>query len=183
MDLDYIIKISKILLNEKFENFQSCLMLLTEKPEEYEAKGLSDKYDFSPDDIDEEYVAEEFFEEFCQTENLTLIIDWSGEDDEGQLDYFISSRMNEMGVGNVDLSIVKEWDASVSLSDYAKGEYIVEKFKVLSSYIDSKYLKLVFINNGGDCYMPFIVSVSDFIDLKKIAIEDEDYYIHDIESM
>ena len=176
--MNYISTIAEVLLESKHNLYLESRSLLFNKPDEYMEKELDDKYDYSPEEMDEGAVEETFFTGFAQTENFTTMIDWSGEYDPGQLEEWVNKRMNMLGLPAEDFLFIKEWEENLQIDSLGRGDYIVEKFSLMGKYLEKNALKLVFYVDGSDAYYPFIVSLTDFEKLPKqgrCSDDDEDY--------
>jgi hypothetical protein len=179
--MNYVDDIAKIIFKEHYSDFANHFKLLCEDPSEYSRQGLDEKYGYGKEDKeeDEDYFQYNFFQMFCNSYEITTVIDWSGEDDESHLKDFIAEKLASMNVPEIDLDFIDEWESKIDLDSFDYGEFIKKKFSIVGSKLEKHGIKLSFLNTGHDCYLPFLVNASEYITIPKENPDQPLFYVHD----
>lgn len=91
--------------------------------------------------------------EFAELKEIGLLIDWRGEENEFEIQEFISQQINkEISWKNADLLRGKHGD-----KDLNNGDFVIKLFKAIDKDLMSHELKLLFLDTGGDSYYLMIV--------------------------
>lgn len=86
----------------------------------------------------------------------TLWIDWSGEEGQGEFETWVDARLHAFS-DHFDYAVVDDWEETLDWDTLERGEYIESKFNRVGQYLNSKGFALIFFEDGGDAYYPFLL--------------------------
>lgn len=91
--------------------------------------------------------------EFAELKEIGLLIDWRGEENEFEIQEFISQQIKkQISWNNADLLRAKHGD-----KDLNDGDFVIKLFKSIDKDLNPHELKLLFLDSGGDSYYLMIV--------------------------
>ena len=109
----------------------------------------------------------EVLHKFAHEKGLSLIIDWRGEENEGEIQHFISAQMEQtIRWANTATLKTQRNDDEVS-----NGAFIVRLFKAMDKDLQEAGKKLLFFELESDAYVFMVTDKTTFREIKKIAGE------------
>ncbi len=91
--------------------------------------------------------------EFAELKELGLVIDWRGEENEFEIQEFISQQINkEISWKYANVLRAKHVD-----KDLNNGDFVIKLIKAIDKDLTPHELKLLFLDSGGDSYYLMIV--------------------------
>ena len=112
----------------------------------------------------------ETLQKFTEKKGLSLIIDWKGEENEGEIEEFINSRI-EKTISWKNTTKLREYNTCDVTRD---SKFIIRLFKTIDKDLEEIKKKLLFFELGTDT---FIFTVTDTTTFRKIIkIESKDFY-------
>lgn len=156
--MDFIDQFAQAALDIDYATFLEHFNLLKNSPEEFRKLELDELYDFEVDENDTDFVSIQglFLLSFALENEHTMMIDWKGEDTPGEFEEFVCQKLKNMNVENIDFSSMEEINDDIE-----------EKFELIGDMLQKSNISLSFLDDGGDCYYPFIIKqeVFDKLDL------------------
>ena len=139
---------------DEFTNFYSLYLKDTKK---FVAQNLERLTDFkSPKPIEVAYV-------FATSKNLVQLIDWKGEENEGEIEAFIDGLLKEKLSWEESLQLRK----SIDPDEQRDGQFIVDLFRSIDKDLRKIKQRLLFFDLGSDSYAYIVVSLKNFGQIKK----------------
>ena len=139
---------------DEFTNFYSLYLKDTKK---FVAQNLERLTDFkSPKPIEVAYV-------FATSKNLVQLIDWKGEENEGEIEAFIDGLLKEKLSWEESLQLRK----SIDPDEQRDGQFIVDLFRSIDKDLRKIKQRLLFFDLGSDSYAYTVVSLKNFGQIKK----------------
>ncbi|MBK6475178.1 MAG: hypothetical protein IPF95_10790 [Flavobacteriales bacterium] len=99
---------------------------------------------------------------FADNKGLSLVIDWRGEENEGEIEEFINSKVDTL-----------RWPNTVELREQylgretRDGKFIIRLFKALEKDLKQLNHQLLFFDLGGDSYVFIITDATTFKNIMK----------------
>lgn len=129
--------------------------------------GIVDVLDCSGGDLGNNELAQALML-ILRGENLTEIIDWTGEDEEGQLATFAAERYfhltNDLPAAEklktLLLEITQEDEIEEACED--GGRYVDEVFERIQRQLNERGFQIANLNEGTDAYNVFVLSMDDY---------------------
>ncbi len=173
-----LLALAEILLEEDFPRYRSLLELLETDLDSFRAQGYDDRYgitdEFTAADITQDlYGALTLLNGFADETGYSFWLDWTGESSEGSFEIWVAARVHAFGLGSLDLGFVDDWRDTLDWDSIDRGDFIVEKFRLLGRHIQPLGLDLIFLNTGEDAYHPYVVRHADYRRLPKITEADQ----------
>jgi hypothetical protein len=156
--IDRIQAAAEVLLAPEAATFLEALQQWRSDPEAFWAGELGQSLnDEGLDDPEKCTHQGELLLRFAQEKDYTLYLDYSGEESDQEFDYWVEMRLRALGEPGMDFGFVDDWEDELDFSDFGKGDYILEKFKLFGAYLQERGFRLIFFNEWGDSYFPFIL--------------------------
>lgn len=105
---------------------------------------------------------------FAEINKLSFIVDWRGEENEGEIQNFIISKIDE-NILWTNTNIFKE-----KYIDKEDGVYIIDFLKNIDKDLKVINKKMLFLNLNSDSYIFLVTDISTFKEINKI--EKIDFY-------
>lgn len=110
----------------------------------------------------------EALHEFADKKGLSLIIDWKGEENEGETQDFINSQIDET-ISWINTTKLREKNTEDAARD---GKFIIRLFKAIDKDLKEINKKLLFFDLGTDSYIFAVTNTTTFKDITKIESGD-----------
>ncbi|PVZ87119.1 cytoplasmic protein [Serratia sp. S1B] len=175
-EYDTVNTVAQALLKDQYPIWSTLLTKISNNPDSFEEE---DQYDISEILADEEGDLRNgnltnIFINFLYAEGIIELIDWKGEDDEGQLAEFATKRFQALTKNHSLaaelreqlINLTKEEEIAKACSN---GEsYLDEVFERIQSKLNEHDFEIAHINIGSDTYHIFIASKADYERIKDI---------------
>ncbi|MCB9163276.1 MAG: hypothetical protein H6592_02400 [Flavobacteriales bacterium] len=99
---------------------------------------------------------------FADIRGLSLVIDWRGEDNEGEIEEFINSKVDTLSWSNT-IALREQY----SDGETRDGEFIIRLFKALEKDLKQINHQLLFFDLGGDSYVFMITDAATYKNIMK----------------
>jgi hypothetical protein len=174
-------QIATVLLEEDVSVWQKARQTWQNDPEAFVEEGLADRYqveellDEGPDDKESQI---SLFLGVALDLGYSLYVDWSGEESEGDFETWVDARLHAFGQA-FDYMVIEDWLDQVDEDRLERGDYILQKFALVGKAVAEQDFTLIFFQEGGDTYFPFLLRSADWEKMPaavRSASDDEDPY-------
>ena len=148
-----------LLLGADLNVYFDALRVWAEDPERFQREGYDERFHIEePESISEnpEEAELSLFLGVAQDLGYTHFLDWSGEDSDGDFETWTEGRMEALN-RTYDTLFIEDWKDELDLNKLDRGDYILHKFRLIGDSLAKIGYSLIFLNEGGDSYYPFII--------------------------
>jgi len=168
-----ITQIATIMLGSNTLEFQKLATLLETTPNLFEEHGLVEAYAlddwWSDGDVDQSL----FLYAFAEKHGYLLTLDWTGEDEPGELEAFVQKRLIALNASSMTFNFIKTWEETLNWDDLERGDYVIEKLKRVDFELRKNGYVIAIYDLGWDSYSIFIAKEVDFSDIHPIEIAEK----------
>jgi len=99
---------------------------------------------------------------FAKENKVTEFIDWSGEEDDKQLEMIISNQLKNKNIVDFKWNFLDVFEEKLDWDKLEKGDYIIKKFIEIDKQLQKINYRIIFLTLSWAGYIPFIVNHEEF---------------------
>jgi hypothetical protein len=161
-NIDIYIEIAKIIYPENETEINNCFNLYKENKKKFrkDFEEIIEEFDFDS----ENGTLTELLYSFGEWKGKTVYIDWRGEENEGEIEEYISDIINK----KIDFKITKELREKAINTDQRDGVFIKKLFNSIQIDLNNNGYEIMFFNIDWDGYGFTVINQSDVNNILKI---------------
>ncbi len=110
----------------------------------------------------------EVMQDFADKKGLSLMVDWRGEEDTGEIEIFINSHIDKI----LEWTNTQKLRAQHSKKETHDGRFIIKLFKAIDADLKEIHKKILFFDLGNDAYYFIVTDEAIFHTVTKIESKD-----------
>jgi|GEM_PF-4058492 hypothetical protein len=155
-DISKAVKIGELLFESKSKEFEEFVHLFSGNKSEFSIQYESDFEDMGLTIADVTLL--DLLAYFGDNKNEMLIIDWRGEENEGEIQAFCEEKLNR----------IITWSSVNKLRDQTETITLQKLFELINSDLKNIGYQLIFSNRSNDSYEIFVTTNSNFRTIQSI---------------
>jgi hypothetical protein len=105
----------------------------------------------------------ESLNDFADQKKLTLMIDWRGEENDGEVEAFIGTQID----ATISRTYTNDCRAKYKDDDTGNSEFIIHLFKAIDKDLKGLHKKIIFFDLGTDSYIFTVTDTTTFKEIMK----------------